>query len=227
MRANLTVLFLAGSILGCSASENANQSIRCDSNTLCPEQMVCYREFCIPDQGLPQIDLDAAGIAVEPSQDDARVRPPAERPGTTDATVAVADPSSAGDAGSSVGSGEDAQSGPVPPTEVPPTEVPPTEVPPTQVPNPPVTPTDPGPTAPVDAGAVATDAGQNNAAANRALLIVCLPSCGNNRGAACYACLSGVLSRNPEVCAEAEGVDQLVSSLCDFVCTTAACRGRR
>lgn len=221
MRATLTVLFLAGSILGCSASENANHSIRCDSTTLCPEQMVCYREFCIPDQGLPQIDLDASGIAVDPSDDDARVRPPAERPSSTDAKVGVVDASVDNDAASSVVGGEDAQSGPT----VPPTEVPPTEVPPTQ----PVTPPEQGPTTPpvVDAGAVATDAGQNNAAANRALLIVCLPSCSSNRSPACYACLSGVLSRNPEVCAEAEGVDPLISGMCDFLCTTAACRGRR
>jgi hypothetical protein len=223
MRATLTVLFLAGSILGCSASENANHSIRCDSTTLCPDQRVCYREFCIPDQGLPQLDLDAAGIAVEPSQDDARVRQPADRPGSTDARVGVVDASADSDATSSLGNGEDAQSGPA---------VPPAEVPPTQVPNPPVTPPEQGPTTPpttpvVDAGAVVADAGQNNAAANRALLIVCLPSCSSNRSPACYACLSGVLSRNPEVCAEAEGVDPLISGMCDFLCTTAACRGRR
>lgn len=224
MRATLTVLFLAGSVLGCSASENANHSIRCDSTTSCPDQMVCYREFCIPDQGLPDIDLDAAGIAVDPSQDDARVRQTPERPGSTDAQVVDASPDN--DATSSVGSGEDAQSGPV----VPPTEVPPTEVPPTETPNPPVTPPEQGPTTPtpvVDAGAVVPDAGQNNAAANRALLIVCLPSCSNSRSAACYGCLSGVLSRNPEVCADAEGVDPLISGMCDFLCTTAACRGRR
>jgi hypothetical protein len=215
MRATLTVLFLAGTILGCSASENANHSIRCDSTTVCPDQMICYREFCIPDQGLPQIELDAAGISVEPAQDDARVRQVPERPASPDAAIAVVDASADTDAFSPIGNGEDAQSGPV--VEVPPTEVPPT----------PVTPPDPGPPTPVvDAGAVVTDAGHNNAAANRALLIVCLPSCGS-RSPTCYTCLSGVLSRNPEVCSDAEGVDPLVSGLCDFLCTTAACRGRR
>jgi hypothetical protein len=227
MRATLTVLFLAGSIVACSASENANHNTRCDSNLRCPEQMVCYREFCIPEQGLPSVDLDAAVISVEPAQDDARVRQPAEHPASHDAAaVEVVDGSVAdSDATTSVGSTEDAQSGPV----VPPTQVPPTQEPPTQMPDPPVS--DPtGPTTPVpavDAGAVVVDAGQVNVAANRALLIVCLPSCGGNRGAACFACLSGVLSRNPEVCAEAEGVDPLVSGMCDFLCTTAACRGRR
>jgi hypothetical protein len=220
MRATLTVLLLAWSALGCSASEDANHSIRCDGNTPCPQQTVCYRNFCIPDEGLPTLDVDAASVSVEPSETDGRVRQVPERPGTTsDASTPTKLDANVDDAApiAPVDNAEvDAQSGPV--TEPPPVEMPP-----------PVTPPEQGPPTPepgVDAGPVVVDAGRNNTAANRALLAVCLPSCGS-RSPACFACLSGVLSRNPEVCSEAEGVDELVSSLCDFLCTSAACRGSR
>ena len=82
MRATLTVLLLVCSALGCSASENANHSIRCDIAHPCPAQMLCYREFCIADDNLV-VDVDASSISVEPTDTDGRVRQVPEKPVVT------------------------------------------------------------------------------------------------------------------------------------------------
>lgn len=215
MRFTLWTLLLACLAIACSASENANHSIRCDSNTLCPSQQVCYREFCIPDESLPRFDLDASVDIGEPAReagsgDVPKVVDPLDPQNRLDA-------SAADDAASSTG--EDAQSGPgdsTPPASEPPTT--PAE-PPTQGPGTPPVP---------DAGSVASDAGSAPSDAGRVVnssaLLICVPSCAN-RSSSCWFCLNGVLANNPGICSQALRADPVSSGLCDFLCATAACRG--
>jgi hypothetical protein len=207
MRSGLSALLLACLTIACSASENANHSIRCDSNTLCPSQQVCYREFCIPDDALPRFDLDASDVVAEPAVHDA---------GRRDGTEVVVpldplDASTTDDA--ALSTAEDAQSGPVVPTTpagepmttpvVPPATTPPATTPPAP-----------------DAGSPASDAGHINSSA----LLICVPSCAN-RSSGCWFCLNGVLATNPGICSKASRADPVSSGLCDFLCATAACRG--
>ena len=201
MRTSLLVLLLTCLALACSASENANHSIRCDSNTLCPNQQVCYREFCIPDDALPRFDLDASIVATEPVAPDAGRNDAA----TVDVPLSPLDASTPDDA--ALTSAEDA--GPVVPT--------PAVTPPVVDAT---TPVDPPTTEPSDAGSRVSDAGRLNSSA----LLICLPSCGN-RSASCWFCLNGILANNPGICSPENRADPVSGGLCDFLCTSAACRG--
>jgi hypothetical protein len=196
-------LFLL-TLVACGVSETANDSIRCDVDTPCPGELFCYREFCIPGD-VPREELDAGSITPEF---------PASNPDAAliDATGAIIDAADA--AGSdALASGssdpgltpfDDAGSG-------------------TGAGEPPTTPGDDGqpPTPAVDGGAAATDA----ARANSSALLFCVPSCAS-RSFTCLICLRGVLDTNPAVCSEAQARSEpVVSGLCDYLCTNAACQG--
>jgi len=211
-RASTCTLLVACVAIACSASENANSSVRCDSNTLCPSQQVCYREFCIPADGLPRFDPDASVDVTNNVSE-----PPAREAGSGDASQ-VGDPvdppdldaSAADDAANATD--QDAQSGPVVPTP-----------PDSEVPTPPAVPPEQGPTTPpvADAGRPASDAGR---VVNSSALLICVPSCAN-RSSSCWFCLNGVLDNNPGICSQALRADPVSSGFCDFLCATAACRG--
>ncbi|MET0287724.1 MAG: hypothetical protein ABW352_24765 [Polyangiales bacterium] len=98
----MRAIVLALMLVACSASEDANRGIRCDSDTPCPGALFCYRNFCIPHD-VPHEVLEAgvatpfpeAGAAVDATIDlmpvDAALVPPAlEDASTVPPTVADA-----------------------------------------------------------------------------------------------------------------------------------------
>jgi hypothetical protein len=87
-------------LAACSASEDANRGIHCDLDTLCPDTLICYRNFCIPHD-VPH-EVFEAGVST----------PSAEAGVLVDATVDVSPDDAEVDAAVPVA--EDA--GQVPPT---------------------------------------------------------------------------------------------------------------
>jgi hypothetical protein len=191
----------------CGVSETANRSTRCDVDTPCPGELFCYREFCIPGDG-PREELDAGSITAEF---------PAGNPAAAliDAAGAIIDAADADRSDAQASDSADAQRDP--------------RV--TQfddagrsmgVGEPPTSSGDDGqpPTLVVDAGAAGHEAGR----ANRSALLICVPSCAS-RSFSCLICLRNVLDMNPGVCGEAQARSEpVVSGLCDYLCTNAACQ---
>lgn len=203
---SMTVFVLA--LVACSASEAANRSIRCDADSPCPGELVCYREFCIPADA-PREDLDASSITgdMPGASGDASS---SSDPGADATSVVPVDLLDADTVDGLAPVAEDAQTPSVDPVD-PVNPVEPDASTDGSGNEPPVTPV-------VDSGAPVA------AGANSAALLVCLPSC-SQRNVACLRCLRNVLEQNPQVCSAAAEVNEpLVVGLCEWLCTDAACQ---
>lgn len=216
------VLFLVSAV-ACSADEGANPGVRCESDTDCSASQVCYRDFCIRGDRPIEVDVDASSSPISEVEAGPRDVADGEIARGSDAGEDSGSPADASAPMSSL----DGAAAPVDPPMSGPTD--PVDPPPTTPGEPPLdatAPVDPPPTPVVDAGStppVAVDAGNTNPAQ----LLVCLPSCSNNRNSACLFCLRSVLMQNPQVCVAAEqSRDETVGWLCDALCRTEDCGGR-
>lgn len=79
--------------LSCSASEDANDAVRCAPDLSCPDQYVCYRGFCVESPGE---DAGAASSTAQPAGPSAPVAVVVDAGSGSEGTVA-----SAGDASAS------------------------------------------------------------------------------------------------------------------------------
>jgi hypothetical protein len=187
-------------LLACSAPEDANDATRCSAQLACPDELVCYRGFCVDDGTGPATEVPGTSIEEPeppPGRSDAGAVPDAASSAVADGSAGLSDVTDAagGPAADASTTGPAAPAQPSDPSSPTPLAPPPAPVatPPVAAPPsapPPVAPTPSAP--PPAAPAPAVDAGAP------APLVPCFDQCSVGNQKRCEECVKEEYGKSPK-----------------------------